>query len=160
VLQTAIDGMRSDIKVAVDERNATQKKLVDVTDDLMNAVAERDKLEKLQRQLADQITKLKAMLAYANFTLGDMQKYAPPGLVGEVTSASRQDAVEISVGADDGVRKGHRFVVTRPSSGKYIGVVEVIRVEYPNRSVCRPDKALTSDVIQKGDRVEAETKRR
>src|SRR5271157_3717174 len=57
VLQTAIDGMRNDIKVAVDERNNTQKNLVDTTDKLMNAVAERERLEKLQRELLAQIVK-------------------------------------------------------------------------------------------------------
>ncbi len=51
--------MRNDIKVTVDERNKPQKNLVDTTDCLMNAVAERKRLEKLQRELAAQIIKLK-----------------------------------------------------------------------------------------------------
>ena len=51
-------------------------------------------------------------------------------LEGEVTAAPRPDVVEISVGADDGVRKGHSFVVTRPSTGgKYIGMIQVIQVD-------------------------------
>ena len=62
VLQTEIAGMRNDIKVTVDERNNAQKKLVDTTDQLMNAVAERQKLEKLERELAAQIIKLKEAL--------------------------------------------------------------------------------------------------
>ena len=66
--------------------------------------------------------------------------------------------VEISVGTDDGVRKGHKFVVTRPSTGKYIGIIEVIHADSPNRSVCRPDKASANDQIQKGDHVKAYTK--
>ena len=68
-------------------------------------------------------------------------KIPPAGLRGEVTAVPRPDVVEISLGADDGVRKGHQFVVTRPSTGKYIGMIEVIQVDYPNRAVCRPDKA-------------------
>ena len=51
-------------------------------------------------------------------------------LQGEVTDARNHDVVEISVGADSGVRKGHRFVVTRPSTGKHIGIIEVVRVEW------------------------------
>ncbi len=49
VLQTAIDSMRNDIKVTVDERNTLATKLLNTTDDLQNAVNERAKLEKLQR---------------------------------------------------------------------------------------------------------------
>ena len=49
-------------------------------------------------------------------------------------------------------------MVTRPSTGKYIGVIQVIQVDYGNRAVCRPDKALLNDQIQKGDHVEADTK--
>ena len=67
----------------------------------------------------------------------------------------RPDVVEISVGSDDGMRKGHKFVVTRPSNGKYIGIIEVIQVDDPSRAVCRPDKATQNDQIQKGDRVQA-----
>ena len=160
VMQTEIEGMRNNIKVAVDERNSTQKKLVDTTDDLMNAVAERQKLEKLQRELATQIMKMKEVLAYTKTALDNFKNASPEGLEGEVTSVPRPDVVEISVGADDGVRKGHKFVVTRPSTGKYIGMVEVIQVDFPNRAVCRPDKSSLSDQIQKGDHVKAYTKPR
>ena len=73
---------------------------------------------------------------------------------------SRPDAVEISVGADDGVRKDHRFTVTRPSTGKYIGEIVVTRVDYPNRAVCRPVKAMLNDQIQRGDHVKAISKDR
>ena len=157
VLQTEIGGMRNDIKVTVDERNKAQKELVDTTDLLMNAVAERQKLEKLQRELVAQINQLKMVLT-VNKVPPAILKVPPEGLEGEVTAVPRPDVVEISVGADDGVRKGHRFVVTRPSTGKYIGIIEVINADSPNRAVCRPDKARQSDQIQKGDHVKAETK--
>ena len=159
VLQVAIDGMRTDIKVTVDERNKVQSELVDTTDKLMNSVAEREKLEKLQRQLVDQINKLKEMVQYAKITQSSLAKVPPEGQEGEVTAVPKPDVVEISIGADQGVRKGFRYVVTRPSAGfKYIGVIEVIQVEYPNRAVCRPDKGVTSDQIQRGDHVKAYTK--
>jgi len=155
VLQTAIDGMQKEIKIGVDERNSTQKTLLDTTDKLMNAVAERERLMKLQRELAAQSIKLKELLQYAKVSENDKAKNPPEGLEGEVTSAPRPEVVEISLGADDGIRKGHKFVVTRPSTGKYIGMIEVIQVDYPNRAVCRPDKSMQNDPIQKGDHVKA-----
>jgi len=159
-METEIEGMRNNIKVAVDERISTQKKLVDTTDDLMNAVAERQKLEKLQRELVAQINKMKEDIEYAKVGANEKAKNPPANVEGEVTSVPRPDVVEISLGADDGVRIGHQFAVTRPSIGKYIGVIEVIRVDYPNRAVCRPDKSRQSDQIQKGDHVKAIAKTR
>jgi hypothetical protein len=159
VLQTAIDSMGKDIKVAVDERNAKQKELVNTTDQLMNAVAERQRLEKLGRELAAQNLKLKELLEY-NKTAMDKSAVPPPGTRGMVTAVPRQDEVEISLGADDGIRKGHKFIVTRPSTGKYISMIDVVRVDDPNRAVCRPDKASQNDQIQKGDQVDAYTKAR
>jgi len=153
VMETEIEGMRNNIKVAQDERGLMQKKLIDTTDDLMNAVAERQRLEKLQRELADQITKLRDLQQYGKV---DPKADAPRGLEGEVLSVPRPETVEISVGADDGVRKGHQFVVTRPSAGgKYVGVIVVTSVDFPNRAVCRPDKSRQTDQIYKGDHVKA-----
>jgi hypothetical protein len=160
VMQAAIDTMRADIKVAVDDRDNIRKKLLDTTDDLNAAVVQRQKLEKLQRELVDQIEKLKRIAQYVHASEADLVKTPPDGLEGEVVSAPRPDVVEISVGADDGVRKGHKFVVTRPSTGKYIGLIEVIQADYPNRAVCRPDKSSLSDQIQKGDHVKAYIKPR
>ncbi len=99
---------------------------------------------------------MKQLLAYAKITQSILAKTAPEG--GEVTSVPRPDVVEISVGADDGVRKGHKFVVTRPSTGKYIGIIDVIQVDYPNRAVCRPESKSMNDQIQRGDRVQPYTK--
>ncbi len=157
VLQTEIDGMRNDIKLTVEERNKAQKDLVDATDALQNALNEVRRLEKLQRELVAQINQLKVVLQF-NHIPPVILKTPPVGLEGEVTAVPRRDTVEISVGNDDGVRKGHKFVVTRPSTGKYIGIIEVINADSPNRAVCRPVPGSQNDQIQKGDHVKAETK--
>ncbi len=161
VLQTTLAGIRKDTQLAVEQRNATQKQLVDTTDQLMNAVADRDRVNKLQLSLVAEINRLNNLVKWAQIPPNAMAKSPPEGLGGEVTSVPRPDVVEISVGADDGVRKGHRFVVTRPSSGgKYVGMIDVIQADSPNRAVCRPDKSSLNDQIQKGDRVQAYTKPR
>ncbi len=159
VLQTTIDSLRETNKVTLEERNTLQTNLLKATDDLQNALNEKLRLEKLGAQLAAQIVKLKELISVTHVTWNDLLKYAPTGLEGEVTAVPRPDVVEISVGADDGVRKGHKFVVTRRSAGgKFIGMIEVIQVDFGNRAVCRPDKATLSDQIQRGDHVKAYTK--
>jgi hypothetical protein len=159
VLQTTITGMQDNIKVVVEERNKLQKDIIKTNDDLMNAVAERGRLEKLQRELAKQIIDMKIAMEGAKVRMDTLPKNGPVDLEGEVTAVVRDD-VEISVGADDGVRKGFKFQVTRPSTQKYIGKIEVIRVDYPNRAVCRADKQSLLDQIQRGDHVKLDMKSR
>ena len=72
-----------------------------------------------------------------------------PGI--EVTAAPRPDIIEISGGLDDGIRKGDKFMVVRPSTGKLIGCIEVIQVDCPNQALCRPDPKLSKAPIQRGD---------
>ena len=81
----------------------------------------------------------------------------PSDLEGEVTAIAGQDVIEISLGFDDGIRKGQKFSVVRPNTGKYVGDIEVISANYPNRAVCRVDKAMQRDQLQKGDRVAVST---
>ena len=160
VLQTGIDALQTDLKKTVDDRNVALSELVKKTDDVQNISNEKDRLDKLNREGAGLIIKLKQLIEITKVSFKDMLKL-PPELEGEVTRVPSQDAVEISVGADDGVRKGHRFNVFRPSAGgKYIGKIEVIQAEFGNLAVCRPDKKFMLDQIQRGDHVKADVKPR
>ena len=161
VLQTTIKGMRDDIQLTVDDRNSLRTKLLSTTDDLQTAVNEKARLEKLQVGLAKQIIELNSLVKTFKITLGDLNKTPPTGLEGEVLSVPRSDIAVISVGADDGVRKGHKFVVTRPSAGgKYIGMIEVYQADDGNRCVCRTDSKSLNDQIQVHDHVKAYDKPR
>ena len=78
VLQTTIDGMRSDIKLTVEQRNEMQKKVMEITDELNNAVADRIRLLKLQGELAHQIVKMREYLAYTKADLENYKAKSPP----------------------------------------------------------------------------------
>ncbi len=95
-------------------------------------------------------------LEYAKIRPSDLYKDPPKDLFGLVTAVQQSD-VEISLGSDDGIHVGHRFAVTRPSMGAnhYIGDIVVSKVLYPNRAICRADKATMRDQIQKYDHVQA-----
>ncbi len=128
-------------------------------DQLMNAVADRDQVNKLRLSLVAGINRLNNLVR-----VGAFRRYRgespPEGLEGEVLSVPRPDTVEISVGADDGVRKGHKFVVTRPSSGgKYVGLIKVCNSVNSRTVRYRPDKSLLNDRIQKGDHVKAKAQK-
>jgi hypothetical protein len=65
----------------------------------------------------------------------------------------RQDGlVEISLGADSGLRKGHKLEVFRGPT--YVGRVEVLETT-PDRAVCKSDPAFQKSNLQKGDRIKS-----
>jgi hypothetical protein len=158
VLRTQVDTMRADIKTAQADRDAAFKKVVELTDKLNIAVAERLRLEKASTELQNQLVKARECLQWNKLNeKSDYKAKSPPvELLGEVTGVPQPDLVEISVGADDGVRKGHKFEVVRMGGGvtKYVGRIEVMQT-FPERAVCRVDSKMQKSQIQKGDRAYA-----
>jgi hypothetical protein len=158
ILRAAAAQLREDIKTAQADRDANFKRVVDLTDQLHNAVAERVRLETTSRNLADEFAKAKEALAYfkINYKIDYKAKSPPPDLQGEVTGLALPDLVEVSVGSDQGLRKQHQLEVVRMSGGPavYVGRITVMESS-PHRAVCRPDPRLLKSPIQKGDRVYA-----
>ena len=67
-----------------------------------------------------------------------------------MTAVGEKDHIEISIGDDDGLRKGHTLEVYRRNA--YVGRVVVVRTE-PDRSVARIIREYRRGIIKKGDRV-------
>ena len=67
-----------------------------------------------------------------------------------VIAVSDKDLIEISLGADDGLKEGHTLDVYRGNT--YLGRV-VIRRTAPDRSVGQIMKELQRGQIRKGDHV-------
>ena len=55
------------------------------------------------------------------------------------------------IGADDGLRKGHKLEVMRTGGG-YVGRIEVTDTT-PDRAVCRVVPEMLRSPMQRGDRV-------
>jgi hypothetical protein len=151
--------LRDANRVAVADREKVWKTYLTTSDEATNRAEEIARLEKRLRDLVEQYNVVRMRAEYDKNRAADLSKEPPAGLSSEVV-AVRQSDVEIGVGYDDGVRKGHRFSVTRPSTGSYVGDIEVVRVDWPNRAVCRPIKDMQRDLIQKGDYVKANLSRR
>jgi hypothetical protein len=73
---------------------------------------------------------------------------------GLITAVQGGGLVEISIGADSGVQKGHRLDVFRvaPSGNKYVGRLEVLKTA-PDKAVCKIIPSFQQSEVQKGDRV-------
>ena len=83
----------------------------------------------------------------------------PPVVEGEVWNTQRArkrgnlDLVEITIGSDDGLVKGHMLFVYRTSgSGKYLGKIKLVNVT-PDRAVGTVVEQAKNGIIQRGDNV-------
>ena len=155
------ESLRENNKLAVSERQEIFDKYTKAVTDAATLGAEIGRLEKRMRDLAVEYNKAHMLAQYTKVQESDMQKDPPAGLRGLVIGV-RQSDVEISLGYDDGVRPGQRFAVTRPGNGnQYVGDIQVIQVDYPNRAVARPVKETMRTPIEKYDHVQASlTKKR
>lgn len=155
-LRKQVETLREDIKTAQADRDDKFKKVVALTDDVHNAVNERMRLEKMNRDLIEQLSKAREALKYVgvNENSNYKDKEPPAGLQGQVTGVPRPDLVEVSVGSDDGLRKGHKLEVVRVEGGNtvYVGRVEVVEAAV-DRAVCRTDPKMLRSPVQRGDRV-------
>jgi hypothetical protein len=160
-LRKQTDQLRVDIKAAREDRDQKFKEVIRLTDELHNAVNERMRLEKANRDLAEQLVKARECLTYnkLNESSNYKEKNPPPDLQGLVTAVPRPDVVEVSIGSDDGLMKGHKLEVVRSQGGvaTYVGRIVVLETR-PDRAVCRPDPSMQRSPIQKDDRVFANLK--
>lgn len=83
----------------------------------------------------------------------------PPAVEGKVRDTQRArkrgnfELVEISIGSDDGLVKGHVLDVYRTSgSGKYLGKIKLVYVT-PDRAVGTVVERAKNGIIQRGDNV-------
>jgi hypothetical protein len=72
------------------------------------------------------------------------------GVVSQIRRAAGAQLVEVTIGADDGLKAGNTVEVFRGS--KYLGRVEILQTS-PDKSVGRVDRRFQQGQIQEGDRV-------
>ena len=147
------------IRTALQEREAKAKELGEKTDELHQSVNEVKSLKARNKTVVDDLANAKEVLR--KFGLKDdptaYSGVPPTGLRGVVLATPGAGLVEISIGADDGLMKGHKLHVYRIAEGvsMYLGQIEVIEVA-PEKAVCKI--ILRKGNIQKDDRVAAELK--
>jgi predicted phage tail protein len=147
-----IDTLRAEIKQAYADRDAHFKEVVAKTDELNKLLGEKERLAASHSVLAEQVAKAKLVLDSRGLDINEPVN-GPPKVDGIVLKSSRSGLVEISLGSDEGLRKGHQLVVYR-NGGKYVGKIEVIETR-ADRSVAKvmPDPEFRQSPILKEDRV-------
>ena len=82
---------------------------------------------------------------------------AASAVEGIVLAVPQPDLCEISIGSDDGLKKGHKLHVFRitDSGGKYVGRITVMKTSY-DRAACTVDPGYRKLEVQRGDRVKSQ----
>jgi hypothetical protein len=148
------DGLRLEILQAQKDRDAHFKEVVRLTDEYNQAVNDKDQLRKRTDDLGKDMTKADEVLRKFGLDRNKDYSAVPPTVDGVILATPGAGLVEISIGSDDGLLKGHRLEVYRASGGQstYVGRIEIVKTA-PDKSVCRIDPKFQNSNMMKGDRV-------
>ncbi len=143
-----VELLRNEIRTAQGERDKSFDQVVKLTDQVHQVVNDVTRLKEREAQLAEQLAAARMVLQKRNISIGETD--VPPPLRGKVLAVSQNDLLELSLGADDGIRSGNTLEVFRGNS--YLGRVQVLTTQ-SDRAVGKILPDFKKGIIQKGDDV-------
>jgi hypothetical protein len=149
------DKMRTLLAQAQLDRDKHFGEVVRLTNELNEAVNEKELLRKREGDLAKDLAKSDEALRWYGFDKNtDYKSKDPPKLNALVTSVHGDNLIEISLGSDAGLRKGHQLHIYRINGDKrvYVGHVEIVKTD-PTVSVCKADPKNLNSNVMVNDRV-------
>jgi hypothetical protein len=143
-------------------RNELINQVRDLTDKNFNSELVQKTMAEKQKELLDETATMKQIFRKKGFSL-DPKEYekmqSPPPLVQGLVDNTRKnprngsDLIQITVGSDDGLAKGHiLYVYSSGDRPKYLGKIKVEYLE-PDMAVGVVIDKAKNGVIQKGDNV-------
>ncbi|HVX14687.1 MAG TPA: hypothetical protein VHC22_26095 [Pirellulales bacterium] len=149
-----IDQLRSDIAQAFEDRDSRFKEAVALTDKLHEAEGELGRLKASTQTLVRQVALYRTSAEKVGVDINAPTDNIPPKVDGIVLAARANGLVEISIGSDDGLRKGHQAYIFRQQKGesKPVAKIEVVEVT-PDKSVGKVIPAFRLGPIERNDRV-------
>jgi hypothetical protein len=123
------------------------------TEELQQKLAEVSRLDEYVKQLVPEVAKYEAWLTSLGFNpqaTPDAPAPTVDGVIRVVRQAGSQRVIEVSIGSDDGLRRGHELLIYR--GNRYLGKAEV-KQTWPDRAVAEIHPSSIEGAIQEGDRV-------
>ncbi|MDR2115254.1 MAG: hypothetical protein LBP87_02620 [Planctomycetaceae bacterium] len=156
-LRAEVDGLRKDLRKAQEDWAKLNTELVAKTDEAHDLALQlttyRSVGEKLLQDYRDAIDVLKK---HGLKPIPDLYTGIPPkGIQGVVTEVRPKGWVEISIGEDSGLIRGHELDVVRNLDGRssYIGKIKIERTE-SDRAAATIMPEFRRGTVQRGDNVE------
>jgi hypothetical protein len=159
-LRTEVEGLRENIRATQKDRDAQFAQVVKLTDELHQTVNELKAVQDRNKTLAADYAM--AVEVLRKFDLKpDPAAYSgvAPKVEGRVAAVSGTGSIEVDLGSDDGLMKGHRLEVYRIAQGvsTYLGRIEVTAVQ-PDKAVAKVLPEFQKGQIQVGDSVASQLK--
>lgn len=145
-----IKKLRDEIRLVQGQRDDSFQKVVDLTDKLYAAAGVERNLKEREAQLIGEISKYKRVTDVLGVNPSMPVEMIAPPLDGIVTAVGEKNLIEVSLGADDGLRVGHRVEVFRDNN--YLGSALVLKTD-PDRAVAQMDEKTQRGLIKVHDRV-------
>ena len=145
--------LRQQIRTAQQARDAAFRETLAATEQLHQVAGQyeiaRERLEQLTQQVAGMRTAMQASGLDPNT---DPAGVVPSvdGVVSQIRRVPGGQLVELTIGADDGLKEGNTVEVFRGS--RYLGRLDILETT-PDKSVGRVDRRFQQGQIQEGDRV-------
>jgi hypothetical protein len=149
-LTEEVTGLRKSIQVAQLDRDKMFHETLKATSELHSVGGELQQLEERSAQVVAQLADVTAKAAEGGV---DLQGEFVPRVRGKVSKSRRStegQLIEITIGADDGVRKNQTVEIFRGE--RYLGRAEIISVD-PDRAVGRILREFQQGQIQENDDV-------
>ncbi|MDA7951445.1 MAG: hypothetical protein MPJ24_08150 [Pirellulaceae bacterium] len=144
-----VTSLREEIRSIQLTTSETHNNLVGAIDAYNEATGAKNRLEETSKQLTALLAKAENLLANQGLTVHTPLDKTPPKVLGVVKEISGAH-VEITIGSDDGIRKGHEVDIF--SNDSYIGRI-VIEKTFPDAAIGKLMKGYTRGIIRKGDEV-------
>ena len=157
-LTREVQDLRARVRDAQQKADEKFDQWVVITDEVNQARRLQADLEQRRVQLMNHVAGYENILrklgvrfeAREDGTIVSDANKLPPDVKGEIVAVGRSNLVEISLGSDDGIRKGHKLEVYRGAT--YLGRIIVQKTDY-DRSVAEIVPEYRRGMIRKGDRV-------
>ncbi|MBX9788696.1 MAG: hypothetical protein K2Y37_07245 [Pirellulales bacterium] len=149
-----LEQLRANIAKVQTEKEQTFARAVKLTDELHRTEGEIRLLQNRNQQLGEDLARTRGVLGAHDLDEHEPVDGVAPKVDGRVLAVNSEGLVEISLGSDDGIRRGHTLDVFRrgASNNKYIGRIEVITTR-PDKAVGKILPEYRKSYIQKEDRV-------
>ena len=151
-LRTAREKVETLIKQVAEQQQRVDSQ-VDRSAELSAQLAESKSFlaiaEERKAQLEQQLNNARLLLKQSGLDIDSLPKDRVPNLDGQVVAVAA-GSIEVSLGSDDGLQKGHILEVYR--GGEYMGRAVVTSVR-SDRAVARIVEDYARGIVQRGDRV-------
>lgn len=145
--------LRQEVRASQQQRDVSLANTIEATDLKNQTLGELAALNERHTQLVQELSTKTALLRENGIDPNtDLEAIVPSvrGVVSKMHRSAGSQLIEITVGADDGLKPGHTIEVFRGE--RYLGRAEILRTE-PDRAVGRVIRRFQLGPIQEGDDV-------